>query len=91
MGDQLAEEYVDSHNNVSHPCRSTDSECRDYLQIYYGEDYSQSRILCREELANFETVLGVTSFIAVYWSDSTNGVNVSSSFHLRVECVRYTV
>lgn len=85
--DHPEEEYIDSLN-VSHPCRNdaqdSDPECLDYLQIYYG---SQSRVLCREELAELEMrLVNVTSFVAIYWSDATHDPDATSSFNLRAEC-----
>ena len=86
--DHPEEEYVDSLN-VSHTCRDSQNslanpDCHDYFQIYYG---TQTRVLCRRELAEFEQRLeGVTSFVAVYWTDSTADPNTTSSFNIRAEC-----
>ena len=88
MVDYQEEEYVDSLN-VSHPCRDSSETnpspaCQDYLQIYYG---TQTRVLCRRELAEFELrLVNVTSFVAVYWSDSTTDPNTTSDFNIRAEC-----
>lgn len=86
------EEYIDSLNK-SHPCRNSSNECKDYLQLYYGEDGSrQNQILCREDLANLETILhATTSFTAVFWSDSTREPNTTRSFHIRAECLDYDI
>ena len=87
------EEYVDIIN-ITHPCsRHSEYECKDYLQIYYGEgnNNTQSRILCREELATLEMILPTTSFVAIYWTDSTSSDDFTSSFHLRAECLDYNI
>ena len=83
------EEHLDNLN-VSHPCRY--SECMDYVQIYYGEGENvQSHILCREKLATLEMTIPATSFVAVYWSDNTNSVDMASTFHIRAECMDYNI
>jgi hypothetical protein len=83
--DHPEEEYVDSLN-VSHPsCRP--GECKDYLQIFYGEENTQkTERYCREELANLDIALNATSFVAVYWSDNIHDPNITGSFNIRVEC-----
>ena len=86
MVDHPEEEYVDSLN-VTHPCRDSNSPnptCQDYLQIYYG---TQNRVLCRRQLAEYEQRFeGITSFMAVYWTDSTTDPNSISSFNIRATC-----
>ena len=86
------ENYVDNEN-VSHPCRSSAAgdgdnstgKCKDYLQVYYGD---QSRVYCRSELAELDLVLrNVTSFLAIYWTDSTSHEHYTGSFKIRAECV----
>ena len=89
--DHPEEEYIDSLNET-HPCRFSDNECKDYLQIYYhGEDGNrQTQILCREELANPENmIVPAASFTAVFWSDSTYDPDATRSFHIRAECLDY--
>ena len=88
--DHPEEEYIDSLN-VSHSCHNSNSVCKDYLKIYYGEGNQQSRALCREELANLDTILEASSFVAVFWSDSVSESGTASSFHIRAECLEYAI
>ena len=88
--DHPQEEYVDSLN-VSHPCRdavnvsdNSISDCKDYVEILYE---NQSRVYCRSALAELDLSLrNVTSFVAVYWTDSTSDENFRGSFKIRAEC-----
>ena len=85
--DHPTEEYVDNLS-ASNPCRRRlDSDCRDYLRVYYGEGLQQSRVWCREKLADLNHLLAnTTSFVAVYWTDATRDESITSSFNIRAEC-----